>query len=100
MELLNEYPKEFKQDEKNPTSYTFEEYLDICQALTYTKIRVDVNEIPLEKRVLSISSSTNIYGTILNLAEQFGAECEIIPTMFPDGRGLKDLKLNIYKAKT
>ena len=100
MELLNEYPKEFKQDDKKPTSYTFEEYLDICQALTYTKLRVDVNEIPLEKRVLSISSSTNIYGTILNLAEQFGAECEIIPTMFPDGRGLKDLKLNIYKAKT
>lgn len=100
MELLNEYPKEFKQDEKKPTSYTFEEYLDICQALTYTKLRVDINEIPLEKRVLSISSSTNIYGTILNLAEQFGAECEIVPTMFPDGRGLQDLKLNIYKAKT
>lgn len=100
MELLNEYPKEFKQDEKKPTSYTFEEYLDICQCLTFTKLRVDINEIPLEKRVLSISSSTNIYGTILNLAEQFGAECEIVPTMFPDGRGLQDLKLNIYKAKT
>ena len=100
MELLNEYPKEFKQDDKKPMSYTFEEYLDICQCLTYTKLRVDINEIPLEKRTLSISSTTNIYGTILNLAEQFGAECEIVPTMFPDGRGLKDLKLNIYKAKT
>lgn len=100
MELLNEYPKEFKQDEKKPMSYTLEEYLDISQCLTFTKLRVGINQIPLEKRTLSISASTNIYGTILNLVEQFGAECEIIPTMFPDNRGLKDLRLNIYKAKT
>lgn len=100
MGLLNEYPKEFKQDEKKPVSYTLEEYLDICQAFTRTKIRIGINELYLEKRILSISESTNIYGTILNLVEQFGGECQITPTMFKDGRGLKDIKLDIFKAKT
>lgn len=100
MELLNEYPKEFKQDEKNPMSYTIEEYLDLCQAFTRTKIRININQLADVKKVLSISSSTNIYGTILNLVETFGGECQIIPTMFEDGRGLKDIRINIFKAKT
>lgn len=100
MELLNEYPKEFKQDEKNPTSYTLEEYLDLCQAFTRAKIRININQLTNVKKVLSISSSTNIYGTILNLVEAFGGECQIIPTMFEDGRGLKDIRINIFKAKT
>lgn len=100
MELLNEYPKEFKQDEKNPVSYTLEEYLDLCQAFTRAKIRININQLTNVKKVLSISSSTNIYGTILNLVEAFGGECQIIPTMFEDGRGLKDIRINIFKAKT
>lgn len=100
MELLNEYPKEFKQDEKKPMSYTIEEYLDLCQAFTRTKIRININQLADVKKVLSISSSTNIYGTILNLVETFGGECQIIPTMFEDGRGLKDIRINIFKAKT
>ena len=100
MELLNEYPKEFKQDEKNPMSYTLEEYLDLCQAFTRAKIRININQLTNVKKVLSISSSTNIYGTILNLVEAFGGECQIIPTMFEDGRGLKDIRINIFKAKT
>lgn len=100
MELLNEYPKEFKQDEKNPMSYTLEEYLDLCQVFTRAKIRININQLTNVKKVLSISSSTNIYGTILNLVEAFGGECQIIPTMFEDGRGLKDIRINIFKAKT
>nr|DAX20027.1 MAG TPA: tail protein [Caudoviricetes sp.] len=100
MELLNEYPKEFKQDEKKPMSYTIEEYLDLCQAFTRTKIRININQLADVKKVLSISSSTNIYGTILNLVETFGGECQIVPTMFEDGRGLKDIRINIFKAKT
>ena len=100
MELLNEYPKDFKQDEKKPMSYTIEEYLDLCQAFTRTKIRIGINQLADVKKVLSISSSTNIYGTILNLVETFGGECQIIPRMFEDGRGLKDISINIFKAKT
>lgn len=100
MGLLNEYPKEFKQDEKKPMSYTIEEYLDICQAFTRTKIRININELKNVKKVLSISSSTNIYGTILNLVEQFGGECSIVPRMFDDSRGLKDITIDIFKAKT
>ena len=97
MELLNEYPKEFKQDEKNPTSYTLEEYLDLCQAFTRAKIRINIDQLTNVKKVLSISSSTNIYGTILNLVEAFGGECQIIPAMFEDGRGLIDIRINIFK---
>lgn len=100
MELLNEYPKDFKQDEKKPMSYTIEEYLDLCQAFTRTKIRIGINQLTDVKKVLSISSSTNIYGTILNLVETFGGECQIVPRMFEDGRGLKDISINIFKAKT
>ena len=100
MELLNEYPKEFKQDEKKPMSYTIEEYLDLCQAFTRTNIRININQLADVKKILSISSSTNIYGTILNLVEAFGGECQIVPRMFEDGRGLKDISINIFKAKT
>ena len=93
LELLNETTGKYEAS----TEMTFVEYCSAMQLLTYTRLEIGLNEVSTKKLKLTFNSSQTMLERILELVENFGAECEFKTLLYPNGQ-LKTLQLNVYEA--
>lgn len=93
LELLNETTGKYEAS----TEMTFIEYCSAMQLLTYTRLEIGLNEVSTKKLKLTFDASQTMLERILELVENFGAECEFKTLLYPNGQ-LKTLQLNVYEA--
>ena len=91
LELINEYTNAYKAD--RPRS--FAEYLDVFEIPQFAMVKVGVNEISDQKRMLEWEGQETKLARLLSLANKFDAEVEFV-TQLNDDSSIKQLVLNVY----
>ncbi|MEQ9810301.1 phage tail spike protein [Streptococcus jiangjianxini] len=92
MELLNEYCGKYKADK----AYTFKEYCDMWEILSFSALSIGTNEVKDKRLTLEWEGEDTKLKRLLSIANKFGAEIEFETKLNYDS-SLNQYTLNIYK---
>ncbi|MBF0819134.1 phage tail spike protein [Streptococcus acidominimus] len=91
LELINEYANPYK----SPKAMTFKEFCDAMGLLSFTFLKIGVNEISTKKISAEWEGSDTKLNRLLSLAKKFGAEIEFDTYLNADS-SIKSFVVNVY----
>lgn len=91
LELINEYANPYK----SPKAMTFKEYCDAMGLLSFTFLKIGVNEISTKKISAEWEGTDTKLNRLLSLAKKFGAEIEFDIHLNADS-SIKSFVVNVY----
>ncbi|MGT2969039.1 phage tail spike protein, partial [Streptococcus azizii] len=91
LELINEYANPYK----SPRAMTFKEYCDAMGLLSFTFLKIGVNEISTKKISAEWEGTDTKLNRLLSLAKKFGAEIEFDIHLNADS-SIKSFVVNVY----
>lgn len=91
LELINEYANPYKA----PKAMSFKEYCDAMDLLSFTFLKIGVNEVSTQKISAEWEGADTKLNRLLSLAKKFGAEIEFDTHLNADS-SIKSFVVNVY----